>query len=159
MIAMIINGIFWSTGTIVSLVSIIAFNIFDSHMEISNILTSIYIFNCLGEPLFLFPEYITGLFDSFVSLHRIEGFRKAKEFNKDQIDKSGNDYQYAIKINGLDFGIIKKETKKSSKVKEITIPLLKNITFKAEYGKGDYKISILYKGQHFLSNVRTITVE
>ena len=32
-------------------------------------------------------------------------------------------------------------------------------TFKAEYGKGDYKISILYKGQHFLSNVRTITVE
>ena len=135
MIAMIINGIFWSTGTIVSLVSIIAFNIFDSHMEISNILTSIYIFNCLGEPLFLFPEYITGLFDSFVSLHRIEGFLKAKEFNKDQIDKSGNDYQYAIKINGLDFGIIKKETKKSSKVKEITIPLLKNITFKAEYGE------------------------
>ena len=32
-------------------------------------------------------------------------------------------------------------------------------TFKAEYGTGDYKISILYKGQHFLSNVRTITVE
>ena len=32
-------------------------------------------------------------------------------------------------------------------------------TFKAEYGKGEYKISILYKGQHFLSNVRTINVQ
>lgn len=32
-------------------------------------------------------------------------------------------------------------------------------TFKAEYGKGEYKISILYKGHHFLSNVRTITIE
>lgn len=32
-------------------------------------------------------------------------------------------------------------------------------TFKAEYGKGDYKISILYKDEHFLSNVRTITAE
>ena len=138
MISMVINGIFWSTGTIVSLISIIAFNLFDSHMEISNILTSIYIFNNLSEPLFLFPEYITGLFDSFVSLHRIEGFLNAKEFNPTQVDKSGNDSQYAIKIENMDFGIIKKENKKRSKKKsnkEQTIPLLLNITFKAQYGE------------------------
>ena len=107
-------------------------------MEISNILTSIYIFNNLSEPLFLFPEYITGLFDSFVSLHRIEGFLNAKEFNPTQVDKSGNDSQYAIKIENMDFGIIKKENKKRSKKKsnkEQTIPLLLNITFKAQYGE------------------------
>ena len=30
--------------------------------------------------------------------------------------------------------------------------------FKADYGKGQYKVSLLYKGKHFQSNVRTITV-
>ena len=32
-------------------------------------------------------------------------------------------------------------------------------TFKAEYGKGDYKISLLYKGERYQSNIRTITVK
>ena len=32
-------------------------------------------------------------------------------------------------------------------------------TFKAEYGKGDYKISLLYKGEMYQSNIRTITVK
>lgn len=32
-------------------------------------------------------------------------------------------------------------------------------TFKAEYGYGDYKISILYKGERYESNIKTITVK
>ncbi|AFR70736.1 CAP domain-containing protein [Brachyspira pilosicoli] len=32
-------------------------------------------------------------------------------------------------------------------------------TFKAEYGKGEYKVSLLYKGEHFSSNTRVITVK
>lgn len=32
-------------------------------------------------------------------------------------------------------------------------------TFKAEYGSGDYKISLLYKGERYESNIRTITVK
>lgn len=32
-------------------------------------------------------------------------------------------------------------------------------TFKAEYGRGDYKISLLYKGERYESNIKTITVK
>ena len=34
-------------------------------------LTSIYIFDSLADPLYLIPEFITGLTESFVSLKRI----------------------------------------------------------------------------------------
>lgn len=32
-------------------------------------------------------------------------------------------------------------------------------TFKAEYGRGDYKVSLLYKGKRYESNIKTITVK
>ena len=32
-------------------------------------------------------------------------------------------------------------------------------TFKAEYGRGDYKISLLYKGERYESNIKTIKVK
>ena len=77
-------------------------------MSISNILTSLYIFNSLGEPFFLIPEYISGLFDSMISLKRLEKFLFSKEYNKNQIIKNNeNESKYAIFINNLDFGIVK----------------------------------------------------
>ena len=145
---MILNCIFWSTGPIVSLVNILVFTLFDTPMELSNILTSIYIFNCLADPLFLFPEYITGMFDSFVSLRRIETFLNAKEFNPLQIDRSGNnsDTNYAIKINKYDFGIITKKeymgklttknnhSNNNSNNLLSVVQLLKQISLQVEYG-------------------------
>ena len=105
-----INGLSASTSNITSLVSILAYAIFSSEMSISNILTALYIFNSLGEPLFLIPEYISGLLDSMISLKRLEKFLFSKEYNKNQIIKNNeNDSKYAIYIDNLDFGIVKEE--------------------------------------------------
>ena len=109
-LTLFINALSLSTSNITSLISILANSFLSSPISISNILTSLYIFNSLGEPLFLFPEYISGLLDSMISLKRLETFLFSKEHNKDQIIKNNdNDSKYAIYIDGLDFGIIKEE--------------------------------------------------
>ena len=103
-----VNGLSSSTSNITSLISILAYATFSSEMSISNILASLYIFNSLGEPFFLIPEYISGLFDSMISLKRLEKFLFSKEYNKNQIIKNNeNESKYAIFINNLDFGIVK----------------------------------------------------
>ena len=120
-----LNGLSASASNITSLISILAYATFSSEMSISNILTSLYIFNSLGEPFFLLPEYISGLLDSMISLKRLEKFLFSKEYNKSPIIKNNdNDSKYAIFINGVDFGIIKdeeieeiKEKKEEEKVK------------------------------------------
>ena len=109
-LTLFINALSLSTSNITSLISIIANSFLSSKISISNILTSLYIFNSLGEPLFLFPEYISGLLDSMISLKRLETFLFSKEYNKNQIIKNNdNDTKYAIYIDDLDFGIIKEE--------------------------------------------------
>ena len=65
-----INCIFWSTGPIMSFVSICAYNYFNEEMNLSNVLTGLFIFHTLADPLFLLPEYVNGLTDSLLSLKR-----------------------------------------------------------------------------------------
>ena len=109
-LTLFINALSLSTSNITSLISILANSFLSSPISISNILTSLYIFNSLGEPLFLFPEYISGLLDSMISLKRLETFLFSKEHKKDQIIKNNDfDSKYAIYIDGLDFGIIKED--------------------------------------------------
>ena len=109
-LTLFINALSLSTSNITSLISIVANSFLSSEISISNILTSLYIFNSLGEPLFLFPEYISGLLDSMISLKRLETFLFSKENNKNQIIANGeNDSKYAIYMDCLDFGIIKEE--------------------------------------------------
>ena len=109
-LTLFINALSLSTSNITSLISILAHSFLSSEISISNILTSLYIFNSLGDPIFLFPEYISGLLDLMISLKRLETFLFSKENNRNQIIKnSDNDTKYAIYIDGLDFGIIKDE--------------------------------------------------
>ena len=90
-----------------------------------------YIFNSLGEPFFLIPEYISGLFDSMISLKRLEKFLFSKEYNKNQIIKNNeNESKYAIFINNLDFGIIKYE-------EENELEIEKKEEKKANYSEDD----------------------
>ena len=106
-----INCIFWSTGPIMSFVSICAYNYLNEEMNLSNVLTGLFIFHSLADPLFLLPEYINGLNDSLLSLKRIEVFLNKKEYNPTELIKNINpnkDEKIAIEIDGLDFGIIKK---------------------------------------------------
>ena len=101
-------------------------------MELSKLLTSLYIFHNLTDPLFLIPEYINGLIDSLLSLKRLEAFLFSKEYNPSQLinknpknkkeeknevsdnintsDNSNEDNrEVMIYIDDIEFGIIKRE--------------------------------------------------
>ena len=105
-----INSFFSTTGMFLSLISIISYILFDNKLDVSSILTSLYIFNQLGEPLFLLPEYVMGFLKSLESLKKIEDFLQRKNgvnnINNDDDDDDKKDF--AIKINGVDFGIVLK---------------------------------------------------
>ncbi len=107
-----INCIFWSTGPIMSFVSICAYNYFNKEMNLSNLLTGIFIFHTLADPLFLLPEYANGLTDSLLSLKRLEIFFSKKEYNPTELIKNLNpkeEEKIAIEVDNMDFGIIKKK--------------------------------------------------
>ena len=94
-----------------SFVSICAYNYLNDEMNLSNVLTGLFIFHSLSDPLFLLPEYINGLVDSLLSLKRIEVFLNKKEYNPKELVKNPNpnpNEKLAIEIDGLDFGILKK---------------------------------------------------
>jgi len=94
-----------------SFVSICAYNYLNEEMNLSNVLTGLFIFHSLADPLFLLPEYINGLTDSLLSLKRLEVFLNKKEYNPTELVKninSNKEEKNAIEINGLNFGIIKK---------------------------------------------------
>ena len=107
-----INCIFWSTGPIMSFISICAYNYFNEEMNLSNVLTGLFIFHTLADPLFLLPEYINGLSDSLLSLKRLEVFLFKKEYNPTELIKNTSpkeDEKTVIEIDDMDFGIIKKK--------------------------------------------------
>ena len=111
-IYLLIESISWSSGPILSLVSFYSFNRFYEPMELSQLLTSLYIFQSLIDPLFLIPEYINGLIDSLISLKRIESFLHSKEYNPTQLLKNINNFdnkKIMIDIDNIDFGLIKKD--------------------------------------------------
>ena len=107
-----INCIFWSTGPIMSFVSICAYNYFNEQMNLSNVLTGLFIFHTLADPLFLLPEYVNGLMDSILSLRRLEIFLSKKEYNPTELIKNlypNEQEKIVIEIDNMDFGIIKKK--------------------------------------------------
>ena len=85
LISSFIESIFWATSPIMSFISILAYNFFNEPMPLSELFTSLHIIYGMTEPLFFFPEYITGFLDSLISLKRIEAFLYSKEYNPSQI--------------------------------------------------------------------------
>ena len=79
-VSLFIDSITWSIGPILSFVSVFSYNLFNEPMEMSKLLTSLYIFHNLTDPLFLIPEYVNGLMDSLLSLRRLEAFLFCKEY-------------------------------------------------------------------------------
>ena len=109
MVYLLIESITWSIGPILNFVSVFTYNLFNPPMELSKLLYSLYIFYSLTDPMFLIPEYISGLMDSLLSLKHLEAFLFSKEYNPSQLINTNNNNEYAIFIDNLDFGIIKKE--------------------------------------------------
>ena len=84
-VSLFIDCITWSIGPILSFVSVFTYNLFHEPMQLPKLLTSLYIFHNLTDPLFLIPEYINGLIDSMISLKRLEAFLFSKEYAPSQI--------------------------------------------------------------------------
>ena len=105
----VLNLIYWGAYILLSLVSIITYNLFHEQMDTANMLTSIYIFDSLSDPLYLIPEFITGLTESFVSLKRIERFLGTKDNDNSQVEKLPITTKTAISIDNVDFGIEKED--------------------------------------------------
>ena len=84
-VSLLIDSITWSIGPILNFISVFTYNIFNEPMELSKLLTSLYIFHNLTDPLFLIPEYINGLNDSLISLKRLEAFLYSKEYVPSQL--------------------------------------------------------------------------
>ena len=124
----VLNLIYWGAYILLSLVSIITYNLFHEQMDTANMLTSIYIFDSLSDPLYLIPEFITGLTESFVSLKRIERFLGTKDNDNSQVEKLPITTKTAISIDNVDFGIEKEDAI------EPTV-LLKDITLNIQKGE------------------------
>ena len=105
----VLNLIYWGAYILLSLVSIITYNLFHEQMDTANMLTSIYIFDSLSDPLYLIPEFITGLTESFVSLKRIERFLGTKDNDNSQVEKLPITTKTAVSIDNVDFGIEKED--------------------------------------------------
>ena len=84
-VSLFIDSITWSIGPILNFISVFSYNLFNEPMELSKLLTSLYIFHNLTDPLFLIPEYVNGFNDSLLSLKRLEAFLFSKEYAPSQM--------------------------------------------------------------------------
>ena len=133
-IALYINTIYWSSTTIISVISIIIYNCIYESMNVSNILTAMYIFNSMSDPLYNVPGFLTGIFDTIVSMKRIEKFLLTRSSDSSQIFHLSEESGKAIKIDSCDFGI-KNNSYNGSVENEKDILLLKNISLNIDRGE------------------------
>ena len=84
-ISLFIDALTWSIGPILNFISIILYNLFNDPLELSKLLTSLYIFHNLTDPLFLIPEYANGLKESLLSIKKLESFLYSKEYTPSQM--------------------------------------------------------------------------
>jgi len=90
-----INVSHFSAHLLLSLISIIIYNIFNNNMDTANMLTAIYIFGNLGDCIFQLPVFFTGLLEAFVGLERIQKFLYCE-------DNDDNNVEYLINENDKD---------------------------------------------------------
>ena len=84
-VSLFIDSIIWSICPILNFISILTYNLFNEPMELSKLLTSLYIFHNLADPLFLIPKYINRFNNSLIFLKKLEDFLFSKEFVPSQI--------------------------------------------------------------------------
>ena len=147
-VSLFIDSITWSIGPILSFVSVFSYNLFNEPMEMSKLLTSLYIFHNLTDPLFLIPEYINGLMDSLLSLKRLEAFLFSKEYQplqlinkKDMNDGSSKQNNIGKKEQNNDIDIII-EVKKENNINNINNDIESNSKIKEINNKDEKELMI-----------------
>ena len=131
----------WLCPTLVSIVTIGFYQMFNDSFNISTMLIGLSIFSKLQGPVRMLPNIINQTLETTVSLKRIEDFLKQPDIDKNNIIRGDYDEngEYAIKIDGGNFSWGVKQKKKSrwdlpgkkkkeiNKVKDIKINEEENI--------------------------------
>ena len=99
------NFTYWIADVVLITVSIVFYNLIHHQLDTTKILTGIYIVNDLVVPMFNLPMFIRFYFETIISLIRIETFLCYKENDNKQIECLPKDSEYAIIIDGVDFGV------------------------------------------------------
>ena len=115
----IVATIYWTVETFLCMTCISFYNIFYHQMEVDKILTALYVINGFVEPLFFLPQFFVALFETVVSLIRIQNFLSIKNHDHSQIEYLLKDSKspYSIEISDVDFGI-ERTIIKYKKIKE-----------------------------------------
>jgi ABC-type multidrug transport system fused ATPase/permease subunit len=115
MISNINQTINWLCPTLVSIVTIGFYQLFNDSFNISTMLIGLSIFSKLQGPVRMLPNIINQTLETTVSLKRIEDFLKQPDIDKNLIKRGNYDEngEYAIKIDGGNFSWGVKQKKKS----------------------------------------------
>ena len=127
-----ING---TVETLLMMICIIFYNLIYKQMQVENIMTSLYIVHELVEPLFKLPLFFVCLFETTISLNRIQSFLSIKNHDYSQVMylSQNSESPYSIEISDVDFGVEKSnENANVNKSKDSNI---KNIKKKSEIEK------------------------
>ena len=105
----------WLCPTLVSIVTIGFYQLFNDSFNISTMLIGLSIFSKLQGPVRMLPNIINQTLETTVSLKRIEDFLKQPDIDKNLIKRGNYDEngEYAIKIDGGNFSWGVKQKKKS----------------------------------------------
>ena len=106
---LIVNSSYWNTETILVLI-IVFFYLLKYHtLDNSDILTAMFIFYNIIDQLYSFPNIITNINDTFISLKRIQKFLQIPNYDNEQINILNEKSEFAIDINNINFGVMKSE--------------------------------------------------
>ena len=107
----------WLCPTLVSIVTIGVYQLFNDSFNISTMLIGLSIFNKLQGPVRMLPNVINSILETTVSLKRIEDFLKQPDIDRSIIHRGPYDEngEYAIKIEGGNFSWGVKQKKKLSR--------------------------------------------
>ena len=103
----VVATIYWTVENFLCMTCIIFYNIFYEQMDVENILTSLYIIHGLVESLFCLPSFFVTLFETVISLIRIQNFLTINNHDYSQIEYLSKDSSslYSIEISHVDFGV------------------------------------------------------
>ena len=129
----IVATIYWTVENFLCMTCISFYNLLYEEMDVENILTSLYIIHGLVESLFCLPSFFVSLFETFVSLIRIQNFLSIKNHDYSQIEylSKNSESIYSIEISNVDFGVERnndyyKKDKNSTKIEDKNNNKIKN---------------------------------
>ena len=121
---LIVNSSYWNTETILVFIIVFFYLLKYHNLDNSDLLTTMFIFYNIIDQLYNFPNIITNINDTFLSLKRIQKFLQIPNHDKEQIKLLNDNSDFTIDINNIDFGVIKsnkdiKESKEEEENKKI----------------------------------------